>query len=95
MHARRDWPTSAEADLDVMALFHKETMKEVLRRIRADFLKWETQSLTKREFVIVMMEHITHIPNKLQIVSTLLELFDQIDVNYDKHLEWQELSNQR
>lgn len=63
-----------------------------LSNIKKDFMLRE-QGLLKSEFISIMLHHIPEIKDKVALVNSLNDLFAEIDVNDDKHLEWDEFSN--
>ena len=62
---------------------------ERLTRIKKDF-KLKEEGLLKKEFITVMLHHLPEVSDKLSLVQYLNDLFAEIDVNDDKHLEWDE-----
>mmetsp|Transcript_25721 Transcript_25721/g.45135 ORF Transcript_25721/g.45135 Transcript_25721/m.45135 type:complete len:913 (-) Transcript_25721:3141-5879(-) len=75
--------------IDIMSLLDKQN----LLNIKKDFKHCGDDGLCLHEFVQIMLKHLPPIDNKLLLISSLIELFAQIDVNDDKHLEWDEFSN--
>ncbi|CAG9329654.1 unnamed protein product [Blepharisma stoltei] len=63
-----------------------------LSNIKRDFMLRE-EGLLKSEFISIMLHHIPEIKDKVSLVNSLNDLFAEIDVNDDKHLEWDEFSN--
>lgn len=82
-------PTELAESIDIMSLLDKQN----LLNIKKDFKHCGEDGLLVHEFVQIMLRHLPPIENKLSLVSSLMELFAQIDVNDDKHLEWDEFSN--
>lgn len=76
-------------NMDIMSLLNHV----VLAKIKKDFKLWENQSLTKKDFMVIMLHHLPDIQDRLRLVGSLNELFEQIDVNHDENLEWEEFSN--
>lgn len=67
--------------------------QHLLFNIKRDFKLWEDRALNKEDFVTIMLHHLGSEKNKLSLVGSLIELFDQVDVNHDMKLEWDEFSN--
>ncbi|OMJ84317.1 hypothetical protein SteCoe_14603 [Stentor coeruleus] len=63
-----------------------------LSKIKKDF-KLKEEGLLKDQFINIMLHHLPEIKDKVGLVNSLNELFAEIDVNDDKHLEWDEFSN--
>lgn len=63
-----------------------------LSKIKKDF-KLKEEGLLKSQFINIMLHHLPEIKDKVSLVNSLNELFAEIDVNDDKHLEWDEFSN--
>ena len=63
-----------------------------LSKIKKDF-KLNEEGLLKPQFINIMLYHLPEIKDKVGLVNSLNELFAEIDVNDDKHLEWDEFSN--
>lgn len=40
-----------------------------------------------------MLHHLSDVENQLDLVRVLIELFEEIDINDDQFLEWEEFSN--
>jgi WD40 repeat protein len=63
-----------------------------LSKIKKDF-KLKREGLLKPQFINIMLHHLPEIEDQVSLVNSLNELFAEIDVNDDKHLEWDEFSN--
>jgi WD40 repeat protein len=63
-----------------------------LSKIKKDF-KLKEEGLLKDQFINIMLHHLPEIKDKVSLVNSLNELFAEIDVNDDKHLEWDEFSD--
>lgn len=63
-----------------------------LSKIKKDF-KLKKEGLLKPQFINIMLHHLPEIQDQVSLVNSLNELFAEIDVNDDKHLEWDEFSN--
>jgi WD40 repeat protein len=63
-----------------------------LSRIKKDF-KLRKDGLLRQEFMTIMLHHLPEFKDKVKLVSSLNELFSEIDVNDDGFLEWDEFSN--
>jgi len=64
-----------------------------LTKIKNEFLN-RKEGLLLDEFLEIMLEHLEYSQDeKLKITMKLIDLFREIDVNGDEHLEWQEFSN--
>lgn len=63
-----------------------------LSKIKKDF-KLKKEGLQIHQFINIMLHHLPEIEDQVSLVSSLNELFAEIDVNDDKHLEWDEFSN--
>ena len=57
-----------------------------LSKIIKDF-KLNDEGLLKPQFINIMLHHLPEIKDKVALVNSLNELFAEIDVNDDKHLE--------
>jgi WD40 repeat protein len=75
--------------IDVMSLLDRQ----VLARIKKDFMRWEGQAVPKLEFITLMLQHLPHSYDRIEMTIALKELFEQIDVNHDEVMEWEEFSN--
>ena len=75
-------------NLDIMTLIDSRK----LSRIKRDFMACSGK-LTKKEFILIMLHHLPKIKDQIRLVGSLNELFEQIDVNHDQVLEWEEFSN--
>lgn len=68
--------------------------KPMLKNLNKDFRRWDGQMVQKSEFIAIMLKHLANQPSKVQKQTIeLAELFEQIDVNRDEKMEWQEFSN--
>lgn len=63
-----------------------------LAKIKKDF-KLKKEGLQIHQFINIMLHHLPEIADQVSLVNSLNELFAEIDVNDDKHLEWDEFSN--
>jgi WD40 repeat protein len=77
------------AELDIMSLLDQGRLSQ----IKKDFKLFDNHAIPKREFISIMMHHLPDVGDKLRMVGGLCELFEQIDVNHDQVLEWDEFSN--
>lgn len=75
--------------VDIMALLDKN----ILCRIKNDFSRWEGEAVPKLEFINLMLNHLPRSFDQIELTVALKELFDQIDVNHDEVMEWDEFSN--
>jgi len=68
---------------------------ETLEEIKTYFAKGGDEGLTIEQFVYIMLCNLQHNTKEEQkrLVLSLIDLFDQIDVNGDRHLEWKEFTN--
>lgn len=68
--------------------------KDKLNLINSDFNRLNNQ-LSKEKFLAVMNKHteITNESQKIEYFEALIDAFDQIDVNGDGSMEWDEFSN--
>lgn len=88
-------PERAEAlhetdESDIMVLLGREKMLEVKR----DFMKLgKDEGLEKNVFISLMLYHLPPKYQNPKVIENLNEMFDQIDVNGDGHLEWSEFTN--
>lgn len=68
--------------------------QSMLKSLNKDFRRWDGKMVQKSEFIAIMLKHLPHNQNKVQKQTMeLAELFEQIDVNRDEKMEWQEFSN--
>ncbi|OMJ91134.1 hypothetical protein SteCoe_6398 [Stentor coeruleus] len=77
------------AGIDVMSLLDRQ----ILASIKKDFLQWDGQAVPKLEFINLMLHHLPTNLDKIELTIALRELFEQIDVNHDEVMEWEEFSN--
>lgn len=83
-------PHDKGEDEDIMSYLNYRKLEE----IKKDFNKSESEGLTLKQFVKVMLNHLgAEYSDKSKLVKELIELFKQIDVNNDKTLEWEEFTN--
>ena len=78
--------------LDLMMMLDHEN----LATLKKQFAKFRNE-LDLFEFVAVMQQTLPHptlsIKDQISLISNLKELFDQVDVNGDKRMEWAELTS--
>lgn len=79
--------------IDILNMLHKKKLKI----IEEEFLQYELGP-TIDQFVEIMLKHLLeNNPDeedlKLPVTLNLIDLFKEIDVNDDKHMEWVEFSN--
>ena len=79
--------------------------RDLMMTLDQDNLAWLKQQFAKFsdeldvcEFVAVMQSHLPHVAaldfsEKVALVANLQELFDQVDVNGDQRMEWEELTS--
>jgi len=77
------------AELDIMSLLDQGRLSQ----IKKDFKLFDNHAIPKQEFISIMMHHLPEVSDKLRMVGGLCELFEQVDVNHDQVLEWDEFSN--
>ena len=56
-------------------------------------MRWEGQAVPKLEFISLMLHHLPINIDQIELTIALRELFEQIDVNHDELMEWEEFSN--
>jgi len=87
----KDWTPDNDEENDIMnhLNYHK------LERIYNDYelLAGARGGLDLKTFVKVMLEHFPKQKDPVGLVRNLIDLFEQIDVNDDKTLEWVEFTN--
>jgi hypothetical protein len=68
---------------------------EILEDISKDFEQGDKEGLTIEQFVKVMLQNLKYEGEveERRLVQSLIDLFEQIDVNGDQHLEWKEFTN--
>ena len=68
---------------------------ETLEEIKKYFKKGGEDGLTIEQFIYIMLCNLQHNSKEEEkrLVLSLIDLFEQIDVNGDKHLEWKEFTN--
>jgi len=68
---------------------------ETLDEIKKYFNKGGEEGLTIDQFVYIMLCNLKHNTEeeKQRLTLSLIDLFEQIDVNGDQHLEWKEFTN--
>eukprot|EP01022_Parablepharisma_sp_SALTPOND_P017929 TRINITY_DN2914_c0_g1_i1.p2 TRINITY_DN2914_c0_g1~~TRINITY_DN2914_c0_g1_i1.p2 ORF type:complete len:945 (-),score=108.06 TRINITY_DN2914_c0_g1_i1:6739-9573(-) len=68
---------------------------ETLEEIKKYFSKGGEEGLTIDQFVYIMLCNLQHSTKEEEkrLVLSLIDLFEQIDVNGDQHLEWKEFTN--
>ncbi len=88
-----------EADLkqdssDILSMLEGNAY-ETLEEIKKYFAKGGEEGLTIEQFVYIMMCNLQHNTKEEEhrLVLSLIDLFEQIDVNGDQHLEWKEFTN--
>jgi len=78
---------------DILSMLQGDA-KVTLAEIRDYFEETREEGLLIDEFIYIMLKKLDYNSEgeKNNLVSSLIDLFDQIDVNGDKHLEWKEFT---
>eukprot|EP00743_Colponemidia_sp_Colp-15_P010004 GILK01010980.1.p1 GENE.GILK01010980.1~~GILK01010980.1.p1 ORF type:complete len:1243 (+),score=229.20 GILK01010980.1:96-3824(+) len=73
---------------DIMTLLDSNKLSAIKRDFKAD-----GDALSQQQFIQVMLKHLNGVTKPVALVASLTELFDQLDVNGDQTMEWEELSS--
>jgi len=83
----------AKDSSDILSMLEGNA-SETLEEIKKYFNKESDEGLTIEQFVYIMLNNLQHSEKEeRKLILTLIDLFEQIDVNGDQHMEWKEFTN--
>eukprot|EP00826_Nyctotherus_ovalis_P019798 TRINITY_DN16152_c0_g1_i2.p1 TRINITY_DN16152_c0_g1~~TRINITY_DN16152_c0_g1_i2.p1 ORF type:complete len:832 (-),score=266.38 TRINITY_DN16152_c0_g1_i2:250-2745(-) len=95
MQDENDFEFNSKQDSSDILSMLEGNAYETLEEIKKYFNKGGEDGLTIEQFIYIMLSNLQHntVKEERALVLSLIDLFEQIDVNGDQHLEWKEFTS--